>query len=558
MNSPASPDSPETVAEAVGRTLAGLGVRAVFGVVGSGNFTLVNSLRRHGAEFTAARHEGGAATMADACSRIGGTVAVVSTHQGCGLTNALTGIAESAKSRTPMLVLTADTGRSAVLSNFRIEQDALSTSVGAVAERVHSAESAVADTARAYRRALTDRCTVVLSVPTDLQAQAIPASQGLAPGPGAPQRARPTQSAADALATAIESARRPVFIAGRGGREAGPEIMALAERSGALTATSAAAHGLFRPDPFCLGISGGFSSEFTARQIRAADLIVSFGCALNMWTMRHGSLIGPEAQVVQVDVEQSSLGAHRPVHAEVLGDAAETAAAVRQELERRGAGAVKQRTAEMRELIARCSRKNAEAFEDLTGPDGIDPRRLSIALDDALPEERVVSVDSGNFMGYPAAYLQVPDQHGFCMTQAFQSVGLGLYTAIGAAKASPGRLSVLGTGDGGFLMSVAELETAVRERLPLVVVVYNDAAYGAEVHHFEGTEEELEIVRFPETDIAAVARGFGAEGLTVRTTEDLEAITARLRTGVSSPLVIDAKICSDGGSWWLAEAFKGH
>ncbi|GAA1825319.1 thiamine pyrophosphate-binding protein [Nesterenkonia flava] len=549
-----------TVSEAVGSTLVRLGVRAVFGVVGSGNFTMVNALRAHGATFTAARHEGGAATMADAYGRLSGTVPVVSTHQGCGLTNAVTGIAEAAKSRTPMIVLTADTGAAAVLSNFRIDQDALASSIGAVAERIHSPATAVADTARAFRTAVLERRTVVLSVPIDLLAQ--PAGAAPVPAAPQPQRVRPTAHAVEAVVQALQAAERPVIIAGRGARHAGEELLALAQESGALTATSAAAHGLFGQDPFHLGISGGFSSDFTAATIAEADLILAFGCALNMWTMRHGSLISDGATVIQVDVEQTALGAHRPVTLGVLGDAAETAQVVRQQLSRQASpppeGGFKQRTPRMREAVAAGARKSTEAYEDLTGDGVVDPRTLSIALDRALPAERVVTIDSGNFMGYPAAYLQVPDERGFCMTQAFQSIGLGLYTAIGAAKAVPERLTVLGTGDGGFLMSIAELETAVREELPMVVIVYNDAAYGAEVHHFEATAQEMEIVRFPETDIAAIARGFGAEGMTVRGTEDLDAVVERLHRGVDSVLVIDAKIASDGGSWWLAEAFKGH
>src|SRR3954454_189218 len=134
-----------TVAEVVGATLAGLGADHVFGVVGSGNFHVTNSLVQHGARFVAARHEGGAATAADAYGRVSRRVGVLTVHQGCGLTNAMTGITEAAKSRTPMLVLAADTGAAAVRSNFRIDQDALARSVGAVAERVHSPGSALAD-----------------------------------------------------------------------------------------------------------------------------------------------------------------------------------------------------------------------------------------------------------------------------------------------------------------------------------------------------------------------------------------------------------------------------
>jgi thiamine pyrophosphate-dependent acetolactate synthase large subunit-like protein len=127
-----------TVADQVGALLAELGVGHAFGVVGSGNFHVTNALRAAGVPYTAARHEGGAATMADAYSRTSGDVAVVTLHQGCGLTNAITGITEAAKSRTPVLVLAAETAGAAVRSNFRIDQDALVRSVGAVAERVHS------------------------------------------------------------------------------------------------------------------------------------------------------------------------------------------------------------------------------------------------------------------------------------------------------------------------------------------------------------------------------------------------------------------------------------
>lgn len=165
-----------------------------------------------------------------------------------------------------------------------------------------------------------------------------------------------------------------------------------------------------------------------------------------------------------------------------------------------------------------------------------------------------MAVDSGNFMGYPAAFLGVPDEAGFCFTQAFQSIGLGLATAVGAALARPDRLTVLGTGDGGLLMAAAELDTVARLGLPLLIVVYDDAAYGAEVHHF-GAGADLSAVTFPETDIAAVARGYGLRGATVRTLDDLRVLDTWDRR---SALLLDAKIADDGGSWWLAEAFRGH
>jgi acetolactate synthase I/II/III large subunit len=549
---------PTTVADVVGRTLAGLGVGHCFGVVGSGNFRVTNALRAGGVGFTATRHEGGAATMADAYARMSGEVGLLSVHQGCGLTNAATGICEAAKSRTPLVVLAAEAAGAAVTSNFAMDQPGFARSVGAVAERVHSGRTAVADTVRAYRTARNDRRTVVLNLPLDVQAEEVPGDADRVPSPvPRPASVRPAADAVADLATLFERARRPVIVAGRGARGAGPQLRRLGTATGSLLATSAVAHGLFHGEPYALGISGGFASPTAADLISHADLIVGFGCALNMWTMRHGRLIADDATVAQVDLDDAALGAHRPVDLGVVGDCGSVAEEVLAYLADRGSAREGYRTAAVADAIARRGRWNDEPTDDLSTGDRIDPRTLSRELDLLLPAERIVAIDSGNFMGYPSAYLGVPDQYGFCFTQAFQSIGLGLSTAIGAALARPDRLPVVASGDGGFLMSVAELETAVRLGIPLLCVIYNDAMYGAEVHHF-GAEADLGTVTFPDTDIAALATGFGTHGLTVRRTTDLAGVTRWLESSPTRPLVVDAKITSDGGSWWLAEAFKGH
>jgi thiamine pyrophosphate-dependent acetolactate synthase large subunit-like protein len=318
-----------------------------------------------------------------------------------------------------------------------------------------------------------------------------------------------------------------------------------------LLATSAVANGLFAGEEWALGISGGFASPLAAELIAAADLVVGWGCALNQWTTRHGRLIGPDATLAQVDLDPAALGAHRPVHLGVLGDTARTAADVLAAL---GSTQDGYRTPELRERIASEVRWRDVPFTDESTQDRIDPRALSRRLDELLPAERIVSVDSGNFMGYPSAYLAVPDQYGFCFTQSFQSIGLGLATAVGAALARPDRLPVAALGDGGCLMSSAELDTVARLGLPMVIVVYDDDAYGAEVHHFTGQDHGA--VRFPETDLAAIGAGFGCAPLTVRTAADLDGVTTWLDGPRDRPLLVDAKITSDGGSWWLAEAFR--
>ncbi|MEO8690737.1 MAG: thiamine pyrophosphate-dependent enzyme, partial [Solirubrobacteraceae bacterium] len=372
--------------------------------------------------------------------------------------------------------------------------------------------------------------------------------------PSAPTLHAPAPSAAAVaeMAELITASRRPVIIAGRGAvlSRAGEALEALGDAIDDVLATSAMGHGLFAGSPWAVGISGGFASPAAARLIAASDLVLAFGASLTRWTTRDGALISPGAKVVQVDVAPEALGAHRPVDAAVVADAAATARALL-DASVRGAGG---RDDALAAEIAAGSWRD-EAYED-AGADGrMDPRTLSIALDALLPAERTVAVDSGHFMGFPPMYLRVPDSAGFVFAQAFQSIGLGLAGSIGAAIARPDRLPVACLGDGGALMALPELETLARLRLPMLVVIYNDAAYGAEVHHFRPQGHPVELVQFPDTDFAALAEAAGARGLTVRGEEDLAAIEPWLAER-DGPLVVDAKITPDFCAEWLEEAFR--
>ena len=547
------------VAEAVGRALAAEGVAAAFGVLGSGNLVVTNALRDAGVPFVAARHEGGAICMADGYARVSGALAACSVHQGPGLTNAITGLTEAAKSRTPLLLLAADTPAAALRSNFRIDQDALVEAVGAVAERVHGPATAVADAARAARRARVERCAVVLMLPLDVQALASPdeVAAASAAAAAASQLAppRPADAAVAEVAELLAAAERPAIVAGRGAvlAGAGPALRALGERAGAVLATSAVANGLFRGDPFDVGIAGGFSSPLAARLLGESDVIVAFGAALNQWTTRHGALIGSHARVVQVDLDVAAIGAHRPVDVGVIGDAAAAAEALLDALEPRPRG---RRSPALAAEIAAGGWRD-EPYAESAAAGRLDPRTLTIALDDLLPAERTVVVDSGHFMGWPSMYLRVPDPAGFVFPQAFQCVGLGLGNAIGAALARPDRLTVAALGDGGALMALPELETLGRLGLPLLVVVYDDDAYGAEVHHFRPLGHAVDLAQFPPADLAALAEAAGCRGLTVRDVADLDGVRDWLARR-DGPLVVDAKVDPDLCADWLEEAFRGH
>jgi thiamine pyrophosphate-dependent acetolactate synthase large subunit-like protein len=168
-----------------------------------------------------------------------------------------------------------------------------------------------------------------------------------------------------------------------------------------------------------------------------------------------------------------------------------------------------------------------------------------------------VACDSGAFLGWPGFYLDVADARSWAFTNGFQAVGLGLPTAIGVAIARPERVTVAAVGDGGLFMALPELETAVRLGLRLLVLVYDDAAYGAEVHHFRPMGIPVELAQFPPTDFAALAEAAGCRGVTARSVEDLDAGREWLSTR-DRPLVLDAKVDPDICAEWLEEAFRGH
>lgn len=548
-----------TVAEVLAKDLAALGARRCFGLLGTANFKISHELVAAGVELISARHEGNAASMADAYAKATGELTLVSVHSGPGLTNAITGIGEAAKSRTPLLVLAGDVPTGNVKSNFYFEQAELVRSVGAISERTYTPQSARSDLLRAVTRAMRDRQTVVLSLPLDVQDATVNGSNEpieLDPMPG---RLQPDQNDIRRLVEAMWRAKRPLILAGRGAvvSDAEKPLIALADQLGALLATSICGHGLFADNPWSVGISGGFSSPVADELISESDFILGFGVSFTQWTTKKGKLIARGATVAQIDIEAPKLGYQMPVQFAVLGDAKATAEALLAELDRRGASGAGRRDDRTRQRI-RSGDNHHSPYPEESSAQYIDPRTVSKAVDEILPGDRVVASDSGHFCGWVPRYLRVPNPKASCLSHSFQSVGLGLASAIGLAVANPGKLAVLGAGDGGFLMSIADLETAIRLRLRMCILIYNDSSYAAEVHFFRRQGYSVDIVQFPETDFAAIARGFGARGATVRTLADLDAVRTWVGEGAPGVFLIDAKINPNLEADWHAEHFPSQ
>lgn len=546
-----SPTDARTVATAVGHALAHHGLRQAFGVTGSGNFAVTRALVDAGAVFVASRHEAGAMGMADGWSRTTGEPSAVSVHQGPGFTNTLTPLVEAAKSRTGVLVLAAATPPTRRTSNFWLDQRAVAEAAGATVLVLDDARRAVATAVDALRTAR--HRTVVLLMDTDVLEMPAPEDAVAVPVEADRRPLDPDASGVEALLTHLVDAERPVFLAGRGAREAAPVLAELAERHGALLVTSAVARGLFAGNPWNLDVCGGFATDTTARLVRESDLVVAWGASLNRWTTRGGSLLR-NAHVVQVDRDAALIGDHAVVDLGVVGDVALTAERV---LAASGDRREGYRTAPVREQITAGTDWRTQPFDDASTPETIDPRAFTIAVDALLPAERVIVPDGGNFNGYPAMFLGVDDADSYCLPLAFQSIALALATGVGAALARPERLVVVGVGDGGFMMSPVELDTAVRHGLGLLVLIYDDHAYGAEVHHFGPEGTDTDIAEFPDTDLAAVARGYGCDAVTVRSTDDLAPVAEWIAGPRQRPLVVDAKI-SSFPSWVLTHTFSAE
>ena len=558
------------LATMVGQVLADEGVRVAFGVVGNGNFLAVAGLMAGGARYVAARHEGGAIAMADAYYRATGDVAVCTTTYGPGLTNAATGLAEAVKHRSGVLLLSGDQPTSGPRP-IDIDQGAFAAALGARTVRVTDPATARGTVARALELARGGPRLVVLSLPANLLGADVPDEPGAdvpdepgqpvfpgvartSSGPGL--RPVPAACQVDAALDVLAGARRPLLLAGLGAYRSGAAqpIAALADRLGALLTTTVMVDGLYRDSPWCLGICGGFASPRAARIMGDADAIVAFGASLNDFTLHGGMLLDPDAILVQVDLDAAPTVSR--VDLCVTGDAAQVAGVLLDGVRARGLVASSWRDEVAADI--RLAGWEHEPYDDASTVSRIDPRSLSLALGRLLPAKRTLVTDGGHFVGWPAMYWPSADPSALVFTgAAFQTIGLGFAGAVGAAVGRTDRTTVVALGDGGALMGLPELETLIRVSRSALVVIFNDAAYGAEVHMYSPLVTDTSPATFGDTDFAAVARSFGARSATVRTVADLAGLRAWREAGCHGTYLLDCKVVPDVVAKYLSD-LGGH
>lgn len=573
-----------TLVHALATALARHADRA-FGLMGNGNAHLIQSLAEVGVPYTAVRHEAGTVAAADAYTRISNRLAIATTTYGAGFTNTLTALAEAAQARTPMLVVVGD-APSAGPRPWDVDQEMLAAALG-VRTHMLSVAGVERTVERAVSYALRVRRPVVLGIPYDLvtaptvepaaasapaatsggidlddpavlaslsasvagTARAQPAAAAVPP---APQRlGGPASHQLEAAVLALLEAERPLVLAGRGAHLSGAsaELGAIAETLGALTATTALARSIF-PDPrFDLGVTGGFGQQAAMAVIETADVVLVAGASLGQFTMRFGDLFGAGTTVIRIDEEQvAPPRTNRPItHLLLQGDARTTLGTLLGALVEAGRA-----PSGWRESLPGLEAEGALRVRD-TGfaehPDGIcadgrlDPRCVAARLTELLPAERHVTTDGGHFIGWANTFWPVasPERHIMVGT-AYQTIGLGLSTVAGVAAAAPGTTTVLSTGDGGGLMALADLETAIRTSPSGVIVVWNDGAYGAEVHLYGAMGLSEEPMLIPDVDFAGVATALGAQGVRVRRLEDLEALRSWTSAGARGTILLDCRV----------------
>jgi thiamine pyrophosphate-dependent acetolactate synthase large subunit-like protein len=530
------------VYQAMARALAESGLGPMFGLVGDANLYLVDSfVREHGGRFLGAANESSAALMAIGHAALSGKVGLASVTHGPAVSNTLTALIEGVKSFTPVVLLCGDTAFGDRENLQDIPQRELVLATGAGFEQVRSPATAVADLARAVRRAQMERRPVALDIPTDMQHEVVPYEACPLLVPPSPPKVAPAGDDLDNVVGILAAARRPIVLAGRGAvdDEARAALLRLARRLDAPLATTLKAKGLFRGQDGDLGVFGTLSTPAAVGAILKADCVISFGASLTGYTTSHGAYLKGK-RVVQVSPAAADLGRwHVPDVGLVAGvaeaveaivhwlDEAEVApSGFRQELSLDGAAAL-------------------PVTGQARGGGRLDYVDALTRLDGMLPPDRVLVMDYGRFMVKALQLIDVPHPRHLLHTGNSGSIGLGMSYAVGAGAAEPKRPVALFVGDGGFMLGgLAEFNAAARHGTDLIVVVCNDGSYGVEHMQLRAKGMDPGLVTFDWPDFAPLAQALGGHGVTVRNGADLDRVGEAIAGG-GRPLLIDLRLDPD-------------
>jgi acetolactate synthase-1/2/3 large subunit len=525
-----------TGAEAVVRMLQKHGVTHIFGLCGDTSLPLYDALYRldHGITHILTRDERSAAYMADGYARVSGRVGVCEGPSGGGATYILPGVVEANESSIPLLAITTDiaTGSRGRYALTELDQEALFrplTKWNRVLDRADQVPSALR---AAFRAMTTGRPGAAhLGLPFDVQRDPVDEADVYADaefGRYPALRTAPDPAAIAVAAKALLSARSPVFVCGGGVVIAGAEneLLEVAELLDAPVATTISGQGsISEHHPLAVGVIGsnGGTPE-TRTLLDQADLVAFVGCRVGSVTTERWRHPAPRrVRVVHIDVDPAVIGANYPTEAPVAADARLALAALHQAL----AGSTPVRSGHSRDQIAAAKSEKFEVFGRLAGSDEVPirPERIVAELRDLLPEDAILVADPGTPCPYLSAYYEQrrPGRH-FISNRAHGALGYAMSAAVGAHFGRPEARCVAVMGDGSFGFTAGELETIVRLKVPLAMVVIGNGGYGwIKAGQRSGFGERYYSVDFSPGQHARIAEAFGVRAWRVEQPGDLRA-----------------------------------
>ncbi|MGA3058063.1 MAG: thiamine pyrophosphate-dependent enzyme [Candidatus Limnocylindrales bacterium] len=519
-----------TVGSALAEGLARAGVRIAFTVPGESVLGLLEGLAANRVRVVAARDEGAAALMAEAVAQLTGRPALCVAAGGPGASNLAIGLHAAQADSAPVVAIVGQVRREVRGRDAFQEMDVVRAFEPIVkwAVELHDAADAGPMIERAVATATRGRPgPVLLSVPADLFDLPAPAGEpGQRGGVHPEYHAEPDSTLVRRVLHLLADARRPVILAGAGVLRARSTdaLVRFAETMRVPVVASWRRADVFPNDnPLYLGMTGLGSPRTVLERLEEADAMLVLGSRLGEIATYGYRIPGPSTRWAQVDLEpRGPDSAHSP-EVTVAADVAALLRVAQRVLARAvfDAASLNERTA--------ANAADREAYElgsvvdavPWSGP-GVHPGRIVATLARVLPPESIITTDAGDFGTWAARGYRF-HRPGTFLGSTAGPMGYGLPAAIGATLARPGRLGVALAGDGGFAMTMAELETAVRERAHVIVVVFDNRRFGTIWRRQEERAAGVGLgTRLGPIDFAAVAAACGALGLSVATDEEFE------------------------------------
>lgn len=524
----------------------------IFGLMAEDTMNLMSEIEEHHADditITHARHEQGAMAMADGYARATNEISVGVVGRGPAVAQTGTSLVTARKggSNVVLLVPTSAINESYDIKEF--EQELYLRSTIENVETVESTETFQTRLAEVFRQARHGNGPIALQIPDNilngdvspLDIDRLPSSR-----PPAPPEIEPDDAAiTDAIDLYLDSdaTAQPIILAGRGAvaADAKQDLIALAERTSGLLATTLQTRGYFDDHSFSIGFIGTWGGNLANEYLAEADCIFAIGCSLNPKTTDNARLFRDDAKVIHVDTNPDAINRYLGVNLGIVGDAKLTTQRLVKELAGRDIhrdGALW--TDRLKDRIATTPSLDEDEFP--AHPESMDPREVIRTVNDLIPEDRLVTTDGGHFTRWVVDGIDTPTNNEFVWTLDFASIGQGLGGSIGATVARPSLPSVLFTGDAGFLMAIQELDTAARHELPITIVIMNDSSLGSEYHNLAKTGGYAESALMATPDFATIAAGFGADGYTITDIDSLKQHEEAFTNTQDAPIVLDCHI----------------